>query len=183
MSSEFDELQQQLAQATARDVGDGCHLDGHTEQLRDSWLAFGQLLEAADRDCPAVAVDLPRPLRVEGLRWAAMVAVAASVALVIGVAWNLSQDTTRSLGGSPTAVAVRVESSPSSAALEPGAVAAESPTLDPELAWDDSLDDRLQAASLALWQAHGTSRWHDLRWNSIQDTVQQMDEEFSADTL
>jgi hypothetical protein len=148
------DLEQQLEWATARDVPPNALLDQETTSLREAWLAFGQLLAAAQPapDQPLKCLSDP-PGR--GRRWwplAAIAGLAASLLVAATIFWSA-----RRTGPAPVITAPSVEVAVSRA--EPSAPAAKKvPREKPSspaapgstLTWDDALDKEITVAGQAV---------------------------------
>ena len=91
-------LKQLLEEVTAADTpsaGDAAQRpdtaevrDAEGESLREAWLAFAQLIRAADASLPAIALATPQmatplgPQKLHRRRWLALIAAAAAMLLV-----------------------------------------------------------------------------------------------------
>jgi len=161
MTDELRELEQRLAQATAPRSGSQAPLDSEAAALREAWLAFGEMLEAAGEVTPGRLPSPPAPLPYADARsrWLpiAMVALAASVLVAIAVAWHVARVKPSALPSVPQIA----ESHPAPAA--PAAKQVPIVAVETEIAWDDALDQRIEQAGWEVaqvqqdWLAAGAS--------------------------
>ena len=87
-------LKQMLEEATAADAS-AEHGDAETASLREAWLAFGQLVRAADASLPAMPDFMPSlaPQQPRRSRWIALIAATAAVLLIaITCGWWIGHD-------------------------------------------------------------------------------------------
>ncbi len=82
MKPELESLEQQLESATARSLPADMPLDPETASLREGWLAFGQLLAAAEPS-PERAIALLRKPPASRVRWWLLTAVAITAASLL----------------------------------------------------------------------------------------------------
>jgi hypothetical protein len=156
MSNEWNDLERQLEQATARPDSSGGPLDPQTASLREAWLAFGQLLDAAqpasgkgtvpfssdeNRDSPPRIQPVPWPAR-HRRAWLvpAAVGVAASLLVAVTIAWMTrggGDSQSNPNRGTATLAGAPGPTQPGATVPQPG-VASQT-----ELAWDDTLDKQI----------------------------------------
>jgi len=149
MNDELRKLERQLEQATAGRDSPKAALDSQAASLREAWLAFGQLLEAATSTPSASPGAMPwAPPRVHR-RWLlpAALALAASLLVALTVAWGVRGH------GPPAGPGGAAKELASSGGKE--ATPAPEPTgpallPDVELAWDDTLDSEIASAGRAV---------------------------------
>ncbi len=172
-------LKQLLEEVTAADTpsaGDAAQRpdtaevrDAEGESLREAWLAFAQLIRAADASLPAIALATPQmatplgPQKLHRRRWLALIAAAAAMLLVaVTFGWrtrgvNVSPAKRGSETSAPKAATnpahVAKQERPETARQaetaitgqptheQPTAVAAKAST------WDDPLDTQIVAVS------------------------------------
>jgi hypothetical protein len=150
MNSDLKTLERQLESATARDVPPSASPDQETASLREAWLAFGQLLEAAQPASEPLKLPADPPGR--GRRWwllATVVGLAASLLVAATITFSGRRaGSAVVLTGPPVNVAVKgVE--PSVPAKKPASPAGSGPAL----AWDDALDREITVAGQAVVSA------------------------------
>jgi hypothetical protein len=159
-------------------------LDPETAQLREGWLRLTQLLDAADEawDSQAFAhqIELPkpalwqRPLALCG-------ALAASLLVCALAAWLHSARTNDPTTLRNTSVA-QVEPPEQPQASEVTAPA-NSTMSHEELAWDDTLDERLTNLHGALATVRGSSFMNDSRMSVLSTQLRQIATEIEAGSL
>lgn len=179
MNDQSRRLQEMLERATAAGNDMPADLDAETASLREGWLALGELLEAAQ---PASGQSLENwkvTVRPAPRRWplALVAAIAVSVLLAIGLtlAYRM-RDGSSTPQPNPPAMARDDRSATGSGAGSSRAVAralpsaartpnAEQRTLNrSDLAWENSLDEEIEAVSQAAalvrqdWYA-GVGHW------------------------
>ena len=128
MGNDIEKTQRLLEEATAAGDAPAEGLDSETAGLHEAWLAFGQMLEAAQPPtAPSIDRWKPTSTPPRRRRWFSTAAAALAVSLLIGLAtaWML-RDTNRQKG--PAAM-------PEQAAATNG------------LQWDDSLDEQFAQVS------------------------------------
>lgn len=200
-----------LARATACELPADVKLTAEETDLREAWLAFGQLLSAQDQEFDAKRIlaglaaeaqdqDDTRPapaqrgeLPVGPTRriWWFALSAAAALALLAGVAWwNQSRMVER---GGPVASDTVNDDSPSEApGLAPSVaprqaapeVAADSTSeKDSATAWDDSFDERIAATQQRLWELRTGSAVSEVRYESLRQAVDSFDSDLSSSSL
>ncbi|MGQ9576392.1 MAG: hypothetical protein ACUVUC_13845 [Thermoguttaceae bacterium] len=179
MSDELKRLQRQLEQATGRGEPEP-GLDPQTASLREAWRAFGQLLEAAHPVPEQPLVMRPRPAAGRGLGWlvAAAVAVAASLLIGVTIAWRWARQGPPADRARPSEMVAQQPQAPESP------IAEEPPSMpEPELAWDDPLDNQIVFTRQALLSLQ--EDWPVLAdaSDSVQYGIQQMEKEVLGGSL
>jgi len=141
VSDELEKLQRRLEEATAADCPRHAPLDADTASLREAWLAFGQLLEAAQPVLhqPPKLPQIPR--RAAGIKRPTLGIAALAASLVVGVTvvWMLlGTGHSGDSSAGPGAVASLDTQQPALAKEKPQPAPAAA-----ELRWNDSLDEQL----------------------------------------
>ncbi len=139
MSKDTRELQGVLERATASTEPPDGAMDASTAALRETWRAWGQLLETIETPMapPALPPAAPRPAR--PWRLAAAAVLATSVAVVAIAAW-IAGSTRRT----EDPASVQQRAAPASAKAPP--VVARQPAVaasPPESQWDDRIDEQI----------------------------------------
>jgi len=181
VSDDLERMQRSLERATAAKDAPQADLDPQTASLREAWLTFGQLLEAAQ---PATELPLDRwmttpPARKR--RWLLPVAAVLAASLLIGVVttWML-RATNRPQGPGP-APEQTVATSNHVAAPTP-----EQPTAAPAVngsQWDDSLDEQLAQAGRQVAYAQQDQFPGADAFGLVQYRIEQVRAEVQADKL
>ena len=184
MSDDLTKLERQLEQATSRSAPSGQPLDPETAPLREAWLAFGQLLEAAH---PAADQAVVQPGSRSARRrrlWLvpAAVGLAASLLVAVTIAWMLhgGGDSSDSSSASlPAGIAANQAGPPSAAKAQQRPTAA----FAAELAWDDTLDKQIVLAGEAVLNAE--EDWSVLAdaANSVHYGIRQMEKDVQGSPL
>ncbi len=147
MTDDLGELERRLELATARRCPAEDSLEPETAGLRAAWLTLGDVLEAAQPQVALPLKRLPSPAK-PYRRWlaATVAAMAASVLIVVTATWYVrGTKPTTTVSPSPAAIADNSRATPSPVKKQAGAA-----SRDAELAWDDSLDQEIAAASQAI---------------------------------
>ena len=106
MSDEVEKLERMLQRATAAENVPPDDLDGETSRLREGWIAFGRLLEAAEPPAEVSFRCLPLPRKRSQRRlWSAAGLLAASL-LVCAVAMWILQRPSGAKNASPAPVQI-----------------------------------------------------------------------------
>ena len=174
MASESERLLEQLERATAAGAEPDPSADAETASLRETWLALGQLLEAAAPVGDALPeVRCPRRRMSSRWSWIALAAVAVSLLAAAAVAWLPAW----SVPGQPAVeLAARPSPTPATAASAPSAT-------EPGLDWDDSLDEEIALAGqrlLSLAQEPYRLKTTD---SPIAERLKKMDRDLTENTL
>jgi hypothetical protein len=163
MTDDLRELAERLERATAQPSGPEGPLDRETAALREGWLAFAELLEAAQgaaqERLPASPPPLPRPDEGRSApsvfpqararspwRAVAMAALAASLLLGLAVVWHAGRAKPRAKP-STLRIAESHPAPPDLPAKQTLQAAAET-----AIAWDDALDQRIEQAGWEMAQ-------------------------------
>lgn len=139
MSEDVRQLQDMLERATASMGPPDGDMDASTAALRETWRAWGPLLETIETPMPRVAIPPPAPRSARPWRLAAGAVLAASVAIVALAAW-IAGSTRRS----EAPASVQPVAAPAKG--EAPQVAARRPTIapsTPESLWDDRIDEQI----------------------------------------
>jgi hypothetical protein len=188
MNEDPDKLQRSLEQATAAEGASADGLDPETASLREAWLAFGQLLEAAQP--PLDKFPLPvtgerqegRAMRPDRLRrWLVPIAGLLAASLLVGIAitW-MSRTTNPSENVRPapeqTASTNRPVTAPAYEQPQP-TTTAKGPQ------WDDSFDEQLaQLGQQMAYAREGQSCQSD-DIALVQYRMEQFRQEIQADSF
>ena len=173
MSDELRELQRRLEEATAAAPPPAAELDAETRELREGWLALGQLLEAAHPAGETPVVLPPMPRRSAGRRWklAAVAALAASLVVVATLAWMLRETGQKGQIASP-----EVKQPAPTVAQKEGEVE--------QLDWDDTLDDHIAMAGRELVLCIQEDWRHvDETFSPLNEGLQEIRQEIEDSTL
>jgi hypothetical protein len=174
-----DLLRTQLEQVTApgREPADDCGAE--TRQLRETWIAMGNLLEStnAGDDTGPVQV-LPRRASQQAKRSSSVSwAVAASVLFMAGLAAWFGLNREQSNKPSAQAIASAQKELPSGQSEATLAI-------DPEAtAWDDSLDGELASLSQAASLLDTSWRTRSTRLTAVGDALEEIEQEFQQGTF
>lgn len=162
--------EQQLLAATSRQAPE--RSDPEVASLRQGYLALAELLQKQDDavDQAGLVSDVLAncPQRVgQGRRseaWMAMLALAASVLLMVSLAAT-------QFGGQGSVARIQPEVSETNTPED----------VDPQLAWDDHWDSRLEEAreSAAAYRMARFTRWEATTW-SASEALREIDEELSS---
>jgi hypothetical protein len=153
VSDDPNEIQRRLELITTARLPPDVELDRESAELRATWLAFGKLLDAAQAGVGRPAQPLWSPPARSRRRWPliAIAALAATVLLVVTVAWHLRGGTGSTASHSSAEVATH-----RSAAALPLAVSVAQPKpvawRTASLQWSDSLDQQIDLAGRAMVQ-------------------------------
>ena len=181
MNDATEKLLADLSQATSSETTEP--MNDETAMLRQSWLAFGKLVEAADAESKQVIAQ-PREARHARLTVRIIVALAASL-LVAFVAWAMVERGSESVEPSPS-IATRNELPASASRIGDVAEvpeAIEQVAAPDEFAWEDSLDEQLATASQAIRSAQADWSGGDRRYSVLLDQFDQFSAELSEGSL
>ena len=139
MSKDIEQLQGVLERATASTGPPDGDMDASTAALRETWRAWGQLLETIETPMqpPSLPPAAPRPAR--PWRLAAAAVLAASVAVVATAAW-IAGSTRRT--EAPASVQQTAAPVNAKAPLVVVRQPATTPST-PESQWDDRIDEQI----------------------------------------
>lgn len=165
MNDRTKELLKKLEQATTRVPSDEPS-DDEATTLRESWVTLGRLLEAADAELEEV---VPQPRRMaRSSRWFAVVLTIAAALLVAVVSWRLVKRASESDAPAPV-IAADHDDGPDSVASE--------------FAWDDSFEDELARASVAIYSARSDWNTSEASYSSLSDRFAEFEEELQQGSL
>ncbi len=196
MNDSTEKLLRDLEAVTGRGDPPEGDLDAHVAPLREGWLSFGRLLDAAQAALPEPdqAWPIAPPARRTRWRAAALVAVAASLLVAATAALALraikTRDTVDPSGG--TIFARQPESVPEAPRrpvkkdVVPGPIERtprEAPAIAAAPAWDDSLDDAITSAGQSLVRIEQDWTSTGGRLDEVQAEIQQMRREVEGGTL
>ncbi len=156
MSEELEKLQRLLERATAAEDAPQNEPDPEAASLREAWIAFGRLLEAAQPPAETSLGSRPVPPKRSYRRsWPSAGLLAASLLICAGAMWML-QATHRFEN------AVPLPTQTASTGVTPSATP--SPPAPLPHAGEGSFDRAKPAASATRPSGtiHSTSRWHNL---------------------
>ncbi len=178
MNESTEELLATLEQVTGVDAPEDASEE--VAMLRESWLAFGQLLDATDEEPPQPVVQ-PRSVRRAGLPVRFIAALAASLLIAFG-AWTFLNRGSNSNNPvvAPTELRVPVPATEDVAEVEKPS---ESMEIVDEFAWEDSFDENLAATSQAIRSAQAGWSGSNRRYSVLLDQFEQFDEELSDGSL
>ncbi|MBN1911554.1 MAG: hypothetical protein JW818_17565 [Pirellulales bacterium] len=199
MNDEMKQIETRLEQATAPGNHIDPGLDASTAVMRETWLALGRLLESTQSEATEANVphcenrnrhwrDASATQQRAWMGWA----LAAAVVLLVGatVLWGLMQGDSGPRPGGPGQgkVATVPKDPPSKApgvlqSPVPAAPAANAALTKSELEWDDSLDDEIRTAGLALLATE--QGWNDPARpvNLVYEQLQRIEKDCSQDVL
>jgi len=184
VNAQPQDLLRQLEQATATDSGPSPEMDEETALLRQTWLGLTQLLEAADADWDETVILARKPFCSTRPRWKSLTiaALAASLLTVVIGAWMSHKYL------APRVLVERaIEGDKTERLITPRKVASpeQSPTAQSsdELAWNDTFDERLADAELAMYRLRFESRHHEMRIEVLQSQLQTIENEVEAGSL
>jgi hypothetical protein len=201
MSENVNKLQRLLEQATAAEGASGTDLDPEAASLREAWLDFGRLLEAAQPaacELPLLLGDgqqthsspLPlgerqgvraMPRRASARRWLFSAAALVAASLLIGIltTW-MPQTMDRPESPAPATQQTTAINPPDAVLVQQKHQATKSGS---ESKWDDSLDEQLaqvgQQVAYAQQHAYGGSDTYEL----LRYGIEQMQQELTGSGL
>jgi hypothetical protein len=175
-----DSRRMQLEQVTALggEPADGC--DAQTRRLRETWIALGNLLEAASIEAPIGQVEpvpthaVHKSSRFSHLGWA----IAASVLFVPGLAAWFGFTREQSNEQSPPLIASGPQQKQQ---IDESEV---TPDIDPEtIAWDDSLDGELVSLSQAASSLQTSWPARSTRLTAVGEALEEIEQEIQQGTF
>ena len=182
MSEDLKKMQRSLERATAAKDAPQADLDPQTASLREAWLSFGQLLEAAQ---PATELPLEHwtitPPPAQKRRWILPVAAVLAASLLIGVVttWMLrTANQPQSPGPAPEQTVSTSNHIASPTREQPTAVPAVNGSQ-----WDDSLDEQLAQAGQQVAYAQQDQFPGADAFGLMQYRIEQVCAEVQADNL
>jgi hypothetical protein len=181
VSDELERLEQMLQRATAAADGPPDDLDGETARLREGWLAFARLLEAAEPPAEASFRRLPLPRKRSQCRlWSAAGLLAASLLFCAVAMWILQRPSgAKNAPPAPVQLAAtdaqgRLPNRPLSIAENPKA---------PVPDWNDSFDEQFtQLGRQVIDAQQGSSAWADAG-AAVQTRIEEIQQEFKDNSL
>ena len=179
MNEELENLERMLERTTAAEDMPQDDLDGEAARLREGWIAFGRLLEAAQPAETIVRAVCRCPAGGRSRRlWSAAGLLAASL-VVCGVAMWMLQAPGRTKNASPAAVQTAATGARQSA---PPTKTNKQATTSTGLKWDDSFDEQVAQLSQNVIDAEqGSSVWADT--GAVQSKIEQIQQEFKDNSL
>jgi len=196
MNETSRDWQAELERATSRQLPADVTLSKDAAELRDGWLALGQLLEESDRafdpgrmlqklELTSAAQDSvasPAPPRQDSRgSWKRLMAVVVAASVMIAAALTVWQFWDR-ISENPRVVPVARQPemgggsrdlSPSPASVDPS----------PETAWDDSFDEQLAVTQERIWQVRATSATSEARIETMWQAIEQFDSDLNSSSL
>jgi len=175
-------MQRSLERATAAKDAPQVGLDSQTASLREAWLAFGRLLEAAQ---PSTELPLDRwkttPPPARNRRWILPAAAVLAASLLVGVVavWML-RATNQPQGAGPAPEQMVATSNHVAAPMR------EQPAAAPAVEgseWDDSLDEQLAQAGRQVAYAQQDQFPGADTFGLVQYQIEQVRAEEQADKL
>jgi hypothetical protein len=161
MNDSTEQWLAKLEQATSASTAEP--MDDETAKLRESWLAFSQLVSAADAEAE-LPTKRPQGTRRVGLIVKFIAALAASL-LIAFAAWTMLQRGSRSVRPAP------------------GIAAPSNFDVGGEFAWEDSFDEQLALTNQAMRAVQADWSGGDRRYSLLLDQFKQFSEELSEGSL
>lgn len=202
MNDDLDRLQRALEQATAAGRVSADDLDAETCAMRETWLAFGQLLEASNSTGPqagagpktvsplllgegpgvkAAEASINRPMlpRKRANRWLLSAAglLAASLLFAIATGWIVRSGQQQSLKSELQQTASTQSLATPSSGQPKNLTAADVPP------WDDSLDEQFTQIDQQVLDARRDQFADAGLLTSIQYRIELMRQDIQADSL
>jgi hypothetical protein len=186
VNDELKQLREQLEQATSPHSSADETLDEETARLHEGWHALGSLLEEVD-------AAGERPLRLEKPwqqprhrgRWLVVAALSASVVIAAGIGWRVWQSSMDD-GAIPAEQQIATTDQKPATPLEKTQPTQKGPppeTEVAELAWDDSLDDRIASIGLQVSHVRVNGSSSTSTYESIGLELEQMERDISDGKL
>jgi hypothetical protein len=171
VNDEPNKLHEMLDRATAPTDQNPSGLDPETASLREVWLALGNLLEANSANSPNVVPSVsPSTFSVPTHRWRihGWLALAATILILAGLAALYFRPVANEPVGKDLPVAVHPDD--------------EAETYSNQLAWNDSLDDEINAIGEATLATRGDWYAQEVELNSVEKRLQQMEQDLGEST-
>ncbi len=148
MSTNFKTLEQQLEWATVRDLAPDALPDQETASLREAWLAFGQLLAAAQPASDQPLECLAHPPGRARRRWllATIAGLAASLLVAATIAWSVRRTGPARVIPTPSGDVGVTHVTPSEVNKALGEKLSSPTAPGSVLTWDDALDKEIAVA-------------------------------------
>jgi hypothetical protein len=188
MRDDLETARRVLEEATAGDDRPAEQLDAETASLREAWLAFGEMLEAAQP--PAFISPLPlgvgpgvraAPSRIRRYRWRLLAAglLAASLLIAAATIWMLSSaNRQNNPAGEPKQMAkTNQQGVPSPRVNAKGGSTAD------VLKWDDSLDEQFEQLGWQMLCIQENQAFRTDAFGQAQYRLEQLRETIQADSL
>jgi hypothetical protein len=175
-----------LEEATAAGDDPAERLDPETASLREAWLTFGELLEAAQpRDFSAARLaEVRADMRIARMRrrWQRLLAaglLAASLLVAIATIWMLSNTNDRDKPTvTPTQMAgTKDPVAPSQKAQPKSVAAADTPQ------WDDAFDEKVEQVRWQMFCVQENQTFRTDAFGQAQYRLEQLSETIQADSL
>jgi len=182
VSEDLERMQRSLERATSAKEAPQADMDPQTASLRKAWLAFGQLLEAAQ---PATDLPLDRwqttPPPARKRRWILPAAAVLAASLLIGVVttWMLRA---ANQPQNPCPAPEQMVSTSNHVATPTSEQPAAVPTVNGSQ-WDDSLDEQLAQAGQQMAYAQQDQFPGADAFGLVQYQIEQVRAEIQADKL
>jgi hypothetical protein len=188
MSEDAEKLQRMMERATAAEEPSEGGLDPETASLREAWIGFGQLLDAAEASAdisPLALGELPvvkaMPWPVQPRRRLVPMAALLAASLLMGIvtAWmfNSPQRLAEPSGSPEQTVSVDIESSMLPEQPREDALAADQPQ------WDDAFDEQIAQIDQQMVYAQQDSYSLADASGLIQYQLEQMQQDFERNEL
>ena len=189
MSEELEKIERLLERATAAEDAPEKDPDPEAASLREAWIAFGRLLEAAEPSAETLLGSRPLrpPLRSYRRFWPAAGLLAASLLICAVAMWRL-QATSRPENASPSPAPIAstgvTRSAPAIATHSAPARKEQKPTVSAnEPQWDDSFDEQVaQFGRQVIDVQQGSYAWTD-NGGAVQSKIEQIQKEFQDNSL
>ncbi|HUG71646.1 MAG TPA: hypothetical protein VMM76_28135 [Pirellulaceae bacterium] len=181
MNDSTRQLLAKLEQATAATTTEP--MDDETAMLRESWLAFGQLVGTADTESEP-RVKVPRKSRSAGWTVKFIVALAASL-LVAFAAWTILNRSSGYVELSPEIAETSELPATASITAEVTEAPKGSAPVDvvDKFAWEDSFDEQLASTSQAIRSVQADWSGGDRRYSLLLDQFEQFSSELGEGSL
>jgi hypothetical protein len=181
VSEELEKLQRLLERATAAEDATENEPDSEAASLREAWIAFGRLLEAAQPPAEMLLDTWPVPAPKRSYRrfWPAAGVLAASLLICAVAMWAL-RATSRIENASPspaqTASTGVTHSTPAKAEQKPAA-SANAPQ------WDDSFDEQIaQVGQQVIDMQQNSYAWTDTG-GAVQSKIERIQQDIKDNSL
>jgi hypothetical protein len=183
MNNDINNLQHLLEQATAAGEESADNLDPETAQLREAWLAFGQMLDAATPPA-ALSTDhwkTPPPAQLRYWRLPAVGLLAASLLIAVA-AISMLRDTKPAVSTGPATVTTAANN-PRAVSPKTHTQAKQTKSASDEPQWDDSFDDQVAQVSWDMTCARQNQLFRTDSFGIIEYQLEQASQAIQADSL